>query len=342
MKPHSSFHRPYVAVLLAVSVSAWAGTEGPVVAAREVAGVALTVSNLEQSVEFFTSVLDFERGPECEVAGDAYERLFGIFPARIRLATLRLGAEKITLMEFVAPEGRPIPVDSRSYDHWFQHIAIVVSDMDRAYARLREFRVRHISSGPQTLPDWNPNAGGIRAFYFKDPDGHVLELIGFPEGKGDPRWRRKTDRLFLGIDHTAIGISDTPRGLEFYRDALGLRVAGAGENFGIEQERLNGVFGARLEITGLRAAAGPGVEFLDYLAPGGGRPYPIDSRANDLWHWHTTVVVPDVDAAFAKFRARRVPLVSPEVIALDDAVHGRARAFLARDPDGHAVFVTGN
>ena len=45
--------------------------------------------------------------------------------------------------------------------------------------------------------------------------------------------------------------------MRFYRDALGLRVAGESTNYGPEQERLNNVFGARLQITGLRAAEAP-------------------------------------------------------------------------------------
>jgi len=46
----------------------------------------------------------------------------------------------------------------RSNDRWFQHIAIVVSDMRCAYERLRDAHVEQISSGPQRLPDWNVNA----------------------------------------------------------------------------------------------------------------------------------------------------------------------------------------
>ena len=79
------------------------------------------------------------------------------------------------------------------------------------------------------------NAGGIRAFYFKDPDGHPLEILWFPEGKGDPKWQQPSDRLFLGIDHTAIVVSDTAQSLRCYRDTLGLRVAGESENYGPEQ-----------------------------------------------------------------------------------------------------------
>ena len=166
-------------------------------------------------------------------------------------------------------------------------MAIIVSDMDRAYRRLRENRVEHASSGPQRLPDWNPAAGGIEAFYFKDPDGHALEVLRFPPGKGDPRWQDSRGKLFLGIDHTAIVVADTEASLRFYRDLLGMKVAGESENHGTEQEHLNNVFGARLRITALRSASGPGIELLEYLAPRDGRAAPADLRANDLLSWRT-------------------------------------------------------
>jgi catechol 2,3-dioxygenase-like lactoylglutathione lyase family enzyme len=83
-------------------------------------------------------------------------------------------------------------------------------------------------------------------------------------------------------------VSDTTASLSFYRDTLGLRVAGESTNYGAEQERLNNVFGARLHITALRAAAGPGIEFLEYPAPRNGRPA-AGIQPNDLAHWETTV-----------------------------------------------------
>ena len=92
---------------------------------------------------------------------------------------LQLDKETIELTEFLAPRGRPMPDDVRPNDRVFQHIAIIVRDVDEAYARLRLFDIEHASSGPQRLPDWNPNAGGIRAFYFRDPDRHFLEILAF-------------------------------------------------------------------------------------------------------------------------------------------------------------------
>src|SRR5204863_4115187 len=102
--------------------------------------------------------------------------------------------------------------------------------MDKAYEHLRREKVKHVSTAPQTLPEWNKDAGGIKAFYFRDPEDHVLEIIWFPTGKGNPKWQQPTDRLvsdrplFLGIDHTAIVVSDTEKSMEFYRDRLGFKV----------------------------------------------------------------------------------------------------------------------
>jgi catechol 2,3-dioxygenase-like lactoylglutathione lyase family enzyme len=315
--------------------AARAQAAAPVVQA--VGAVGFTVGDMDREVEFYTNVLAFEKTSEVEVWGSDYERLQGVFGLRMRVVRLRLGEESIELTEYLAPRGRPIPVDSRSNDRWFQHVAVVVSDIERAYAHLRRHKIQHASTGPQRLPDWNPNAGGISAFYFKDPEGHPLEIIHFPAGKGDPRWQRATDRLFLGIDHTAIVVADTDTSLAFYRDTLGLRVAGESENYGTEQEHLNNVFGARLRITALRAAAGPGIELLEYLAPRDGRPYPLDARANDLFHWQTRLHTTDAEAAARRIREGRYAFVSPGVIALSDATLGFRAGLLARDPDGHAL-----
>ncbi len=322
-------------ILLLVTSLAIAGEHGQMVSAVD--SVGLTVSDLDRSVEFYSKVLNFEKVSETEVDGDNYEHLTGVFGLRMRIARMKLGDESIELTEFLAPRGRPAPADARSNDRWFQHVAIIVSDMDRAYLWLREHKVQHASSGPQLLPAWNPNAGGIRAFYFRDPDGHPLEVLCFPEGKGASKWHAATDRLFLGIDHTAIVISDTEASLRFYRDQLGMEVAGESENYGPEQERLNNVFGARLRITALRATSGPGIELLEYLAPRDGRPYPPEEKANDLIHWQTRFLSSSADQAARTLRDRRSAFVSAGAVELPDGKAGLRKAITVRDPDGHAI-----
>jgi catechol 2,3-dioxygenase-like lactoylglutathione lyase family enzyme len=270
-------------LLLAVSLAHGAP------AADAVDHIVIPVSRLDRAVAFYTGALSF-------VAGE---------PEASSRLVLHLGKEKIELMQRA---GRPIPADSCSNDLWFQHLAIVVSDIDKAYAVVLRAGALPISKRPQLLPAWNRDASGIRGAYFRDPDGHPLELIQFPPDKGEPRWQEK-DRLFLGIDHSAIAASDTDQSVAFYRDRLGLRIAGTSDNWGVEQQRLSAVPGAHLRITTLRASSGPGVELLQYLMPTDGRPMPVDTTADDLW---------------------------AEEIVLRTALAAHFGEWL-RDPDGHAV-----
>jgi catechol 2,3-dioxygenase-like lactoylglutathione lyase family enzyme len=303
-----------------------------------VESVGMTVSDADRAVEFY-SQLNFRKVSEVEVFGPTYEQLEGVFGARMRIVRMQLGSESIDLTQYLAPPGRPIPPDSRSNDRWFQHLAIVVRDMDAAFAKVRALKVQFVSTGPQTLPATIPAAAGIKAFYFRDPDGHNLELIYFPAGKGDPRWQQPNDNLFLGIDHTAIGIATTAASLHFYRDLLGMRKAGESKNFGTEQEHLNQVFGAHLQITGMRAKSGPGIEFLEYLSPRDGRPIPEGTKANDVVHWQTTIATDDLDTMVKMLRQNHTEFVSSDVTVVAKDKLGFSRGALVKDPDGHAVLL---
>src|SRR5712691_10791863 len=287
VKRHSrGFDRRTIALGLLLLLASLATAEQPLVDCVDT--VSMTVGDIDRAVDFYSKVLTFEKVSDTEVAGETYEQLQGVFGLRMRVVRMRLGDEYIELAEYLAPKGRPIAVDAHSNDRSFQHIAIIVSDMDKAYRWLRQNKVEHASTGPQRLPEWNKNAAGIWAFYFKDPEGHPLEILQFPPGKGLDKWHRPSDKMFLGIDHTAIVVGDTNSSLKFYRDVLGMRVAGVSENYGTEQEHLNNVYGARLRITSLRAASGPGIELLEYLAPRDGRPFPGDERSNYIVHPPTT------------------------------------------------------
>ena len=140
--------------------------------------------------------------------------------------------------------------------------------------------------------------------------------------------------MFLGIDHTAIVVNDTDASLRFYRDLLGLRVAGESENYGNEQEHLNNVFGARLRITALRGEHGPGIELLEYLAPRDGAAFPADEHANDVLHRETILESIDARQAADALAKAHVGLISPGVV---EGAGDFAQAVTARDPDGHAL-----
>jgi catechol 2,3-dioxygenase-like lactoylglutathione lyase family enzyme len=292
---------------------------------------------MDKAIEFYTRVLPFEKVSDIEIWGSEFEHLTGVFGARARVVDLKLGNETLELTEYLTPQGRPVPVDSRSNDRWFQHIAIIVSDMEKAYAVLRAAKVRHASTAPQTLPSYITAAAGIKAFYFKDFDNHVLEILQFPPDKGAAKWHEleKSGKLFLGIDHTAIVVGDSETSLKFYRDQLGLSVAGTSDNYGTEQEHLNNVFGAKLHITGLRTKEdGIAVEFLEYVSPTNGRLFPRDTRCNDLWHWETSFVASDITSFL---NSNKAEFISTGLISFSNNQLSFRKASMFSDPDGHAI-----
>ena len=177
---------------------------------ERVDAIGITVSDMDRAVDFYSKVLTFEKVSDTEVAGEDYEHLEGVFGLRMRVVRMRLGDEFIELTEYLAPKGRPIPVDSRSNDRWFQHIAIIVSDMDKAYAWLRQNKVEHASSGPQRFRTGTRTRRASRRSTFKDPDEHRLEILQFPAGKGDAKWHRPTSSFSASTTPQSSSGTPTP------------------------------------------------------------------------------------------------------------------------------------
>ena len=206
-------------------------------------------TDLKRSVAFYCGGLGFE------VAGNEGA------PGEVVLA---LGAERIALVECSSGMATVAGPDVR-----FQHAAIVVSDMRAAFERLqRQAPVAISRGGPQRLP---AAAGGVRAFKFRDPDGHPLELIEFPPGQGAERWRAAArEGLTLGIDHAAISVSNVDRSIAFY-ERIGFRLESRQTNRGDEQARLDGLASAKVEVEVVALvpldAGGPHLELLGYVTP---------------------------------------------------------------------------
>ncbi|MEM8505873.1 MAG: VOC family protein [Cyanobacteria bacterium P01_D01_bin.1] len=303
---------------------------------QAVQAIGLTVSDAGQATDFFTGAFDYTVVSDTVISGDEASYLYGVPNAQVRVVSLALGQETIRLMQFLSGTGKAVPTDSKSNDLWFQHFAIIVSDMDKAYAQLKKFSFTPISPEPQTLPN------DIKAFKFRDTDGHPLELLQFPPGLGPDYWQSK-EALFLGMDHSAIAISSTETSLALYRDVLGLTHQGSFTNIGIKQETMDNLFSAKVIVTSLTPAKGRlGVEFLDYLTPPGARPFPIAQQTNDLVHMHFELLVDDIDTAVEVLeeaaQKRTVQFVSPKVIDLPDVMPFK-RGVLWRGPDGHNVLM---
>lgn len=281
-----------------------------------IARFGLVTADAERLARFYAAALGF-----APVTGGAGARA-------IRLG---LGRQELALAVPASP-GRPYPAGIGGDDPRFQHLAIVVSDMRAAYARLAAETgwTPITTAGPQHLP---ASSGGVTAFKFRDPEGHPLELLEFPRGAVPRRWQgNESAGPSLGIDHSAITVAETARSLGFYADLLGFSIGARSLNRGIGQERLDGVPGAIVAVTALDLpAAPPHLELLCYRRPA---PRPAAPLAgNDVAATRVVLAVDDLPVLLRRLEAAAVEFISRPEAQLD-----RARpAALLRDPDGHAL-----
>jgi catechol 2,3-dioxygenase-like lactoylglutathione lyase family enzyme len=260
--------------------------------------------------------------------------VLGLHEATGRRTVLRLGRQRIELLEFTDSRGRPYPPDSTSTDIWFQHMAIVVSNMTEAHRRIMTASgfSRISRDGPVRLPG---ESGGVTAFKFRDRDGHPLELIAFPDATGPGEWRDGSGTgVFLGIDHTAIAISGSNVSTRFFTTVFGLTVAGRTENRGPEQADLDDVDDVRVSVTRLGPdLPAPRLELLDYHV-GTRRPIRTDAASNDIAVTHSVITVASLNATLASVAGCGMPFAGADRMTLA----GRPAA-LVSGPDGHRFIV---
>jgi catechol 2,3-dioxygenase-like lactoylglutathione lyase family enzyme len=294
--------------------------------------VGMTVSDLRQAEAFYCDGLGFAAGNETVIDDPAWARLMGVdSDVTARAVAMRLGAQEIELVAF-DPPGRPYPDTRAANDRWFQHIAIVVNDIEGVSARLERLSSSPISTGgPQLLP---ANTGAVTAFKFRDPEGHPLELLRFPPGVGDAAWHHGEGSGPLGYDHSAIVVHDLERSLSFYTELLGFRVGGRSLNTGVEQDRLDGLSDCVVDVVGLAPAdvPTPHLELLHYRQPPGRVPS-ADVRTTDIASTRQVYRVDDLDSLVGRLEEAGATFVSTGIVTLGNG----ERAASVRDPDGHMI-----
>ena len=263
-----------------------------------ITGFGIVTADLPRLVQFYRDVLGFAAQGEERPIDQAEIALLGL-SGNGRRQVMSLGRQTISIDQF-EQTGRSYPPGSDAASLWFQHLALVVSDMGEAFAQLRDV-VPISQGGPQQLPS---SSGGVQAFKFRDPDGHPLELLQFPRDRTPNAWRtdqRSVGQIGLGIDHSAVSVADADASTAFYR-ALGLSIGDRTLNEGPEQKRLDALRGVKVAVVSMVPLEGtPHLELLGYQIPSGD-PGPA-LEAND--------------------------------VAATRIIWGGSEAKLIRDPDGH-------
>jgi len=287
-----------------------------------VLGLGRTVADLGRTEAFYRDGLGFRRlGPIERIPVPLLEAL-DLPDASGECLRMGLGEQTIAFLAFDAP-GRHGPVDAGADETGFQHAAIVVTDIARAYAQIQRLAPTPISQGgPRVLP---ASSGGVMAWKFRDPDGHPLELLAFPHGEAGSPWAGATE-LFAGIDHSAIVVTDIDAAIAFFRDGLGLELGTRGLNRGPEQAALDGLADPVVNVIALAPtrAKTPHVELLHYRAP----PPPRASSARNRFTTRFHCLVNDLPGLLA-----RLSEAYPVILSRDGRMAGLA------GPDGHGLLL---
>jgi catechol 2,3-dioxygenase-like lactoylglutathione lyase family enzyme len=213
--------------------------------------VARNVANLQTAIRFYQA-LGFRTAGSAAPAPTLAARL-GVI--HVNSQRLRRGAQELELSQCF-PAATPNPAPIAANNPGFQHIALVTADIQSASAAALQAGATPISiGGPQKLPK---SSGGVTAWKFRDPEGHPLEFLQFPDA---------AKNAASGYDHTAITVTNIANSLAFYI-ALGFIQITAQLNQGPEQDRLDGLQDAIVEIVALQAQnTTPHLELLRYRTP---------------------------------------------------------------------------
>ncbi len=137
---------------------------------------ALTVSDMEQALAFYTGLFGLEISSDREVERDYVEQITSVPGAHVRLVHLSGYGLRLELLEYKSPRGAP---RARALpDAGSAHVCFLTDDLDAEVARLQEAGVT-FRSLPVTTTS-GPNAGG-RGIYVEDPEGNAVEVVQVAE-----------------------------------------------------------------------------------------------------------------------------------------------------------------
>lgn len=135
--------------------------------------VALSVSDLERSVSFYTNLLGFEKVDVIECPREiGLGDIVGIPGCSARIVHLRLGGMILELFEYLSPRGRPISPERTQADNGLTHLGFDTKDIHSDYKRLQEAGVKFYNKPIKYRP-------GVCNVYFYGPDGETCELRQF-------------------------------------------------------------------------------------------------------------------------------------------------------------------
>lgn len=140
--------------------------------------VGLTVSDLDRSIAFYKDVLGLEFQGEIFMEGEETDKMFHKENCKARVAYLNgskaVEAPPIELIQFIDEDVNKVKSDL--FTTSISEVCFYTDDIDSVYKVLIENHVECLSE-PQYFDFSSQGFGKSKAFYFKDPDGIILEMM---------------------------------------------------------------------------------------------------------------------------------------------------------------------
>jgi len=140
--------------------------------------VALSVSDIEQSIAFYSDLMGMKKTLDLEAFDDRIGRVIGIPGAKCRIVHLAVKEDSeavLELFQYCEPAGQNKAKDMRQCDHGFTHIGFDVTDFPKHLEQLKKRNVELLGDPIEFRP-------GVHIVYFRGPDGEVCEFRQIEQG----------------------------------------------------------------------------------------------------------------------------------------------------------------
>lgn len=141
--------------------------------------VAITASDIEQSIIFYRDILHLELIADFET--EELSTFFHVPNVKVRSVIFKKGKRAkgmVELLYFSSPGGNPDPPIRKPFDPGLWMLSFEVDDIQEAYRELSEKRVE-FTNPPSQLNV--PGLGVYKVVLMKGPDGVLVELLEKPE-----------------------------------------------------------------------------------------------------------------------------------------------------------------
>jgi lactoylglutathione lyase len=138
-----------------------------------------TVADMDASLGFYRDLLGLKVVDDDTLDGPELSELVGLAGARLRAVMLSIDGQTpfAELIQYLAPESRPLRGDEAASDVGDAHFCFLVDDIEAECARLKAAGVRF--TGAPLLATEGTFEGEWAAYCY-DPDGLLVELWSRP------------------------------------------------------------------------------------------------------------------------------------------------------------------